>query len=184
MRESGLCASPRFDTKRNVSFSATHPARLAWPDETVNSLGARLPKALCGRSSLQCRRQASTFALALSRLRNQLAFRHLARNRLGVQTLGTQSTIECFNQAIIRGFTTPAKIQLHFPQIRPLSQSLARELGAVVHANPFGQASHDTNAIQNRCHLWSAKELAHLDRKTLTSKVIDYRQQTKPPLIE
>src|SRR5579871_3813394 len=50
------------------------------PDRFTNDIGGLLPIALCSRTSLYSRRQASHFPTASSRLMNQWAFKHSARN--------------------------------------------------------------------------------------------------------
>ena len=94
-----------------------------------------------------------------------------------VEALGPQPAVERFDQPVICRFSAPAEVQANLVRVRPLVEHSARELAAVVHADLSRKASVERDTIQDRRHSLARQSLIEVDRQTLTSKVIDQRQQ-------
>lgn len=68
--------------------------------------------------------------------------------------------------------------------VRPVIQALSRKLSSVVDSIRVRPPSHPTDSFQDLINVATRLILAHIDRKNLTCKVIEERQQSQSTAID
>lgn len=102
----------------------SHSARLAWPSDAANALGARLPRC----SGVAPHRTADATP-------GPSATRRRSTRTSSCSGTRPQPTVERLDEPVIRETSGTVEVQPNLVHVRPLVKHLARKLAATVHSD-------------------------------------------------
>ena len=101
-----------------------------------------------------------------------------------VQAFGAEPGIECFDERVVGRLPESAEVESYRVQVRPLVKDLRSEFAAIVYGDGLRPPSLERESAQSLHDPMSADAQVHDYRRTLTSKVIDYRSEPDPASVD
>ena len=94
------------------------------------------------------------------------------REPMHVQTFLPEPSVERFDGGVVRGLAAPTEVQDDAVGVGPAVHRRADELGPVVAVDPLGQPALESETLQRRRDILSAKALSDINRQAFAGKQV------------